>query len=189
MPDQLVTVARYFLAYEADLARNMLESEGIRAFVNGHVTGGLLPTGEIQLQVAANDAPRAAALLAAQAAAALDDNWEERAESGAGVWKCSLCGEPVPEQATACRSCGTPRDAIRAAPGRDIQREAPSPDSIRARDQVTALPAPAVALDEEEKSPSPTDVDDNPARRPFGATAFGIAVVVLLLLGFLAVIA
>ncbi len=135
MPDQLITVANYFLAYEADLARNLLESEGIRAFVNGNMTGSLLPTGEIQLQVSAADAPRAAAILAAQAAeASLDDDWEDQAEQGAGLWTCSLCGEPVANGMTVCHACQTPRDAIRPAIT-DIRREPPPPaDGIRAGD-------------------------------------------------------
>jgi hypothetical protein len=125
MSDQLVTVAHYLLAYEAELARNLLEGEGIRAFVNDDVTGTLWPSGDIRLQVGAEDAPRATALLAAQAAeASLDDDWEDSAEKGAGVWTCSLCGEPVGAEGTVCPSCQTPREAIRAAPS-GIRRETP----------------------------------------------------------------
>jgi hypothetical protein len=132
--DKFITVATYSLAYEAELARNLLAAEGIAALVGGDMAGSLLPTFEIQLQVAAGDAQKAAALLAAAESATLDEDWESKAESG--VWTCSLCGEAVPEGETACRSCQTPRDAIRATrPASQIRREPPPPEE-RVQDDI-----------------------------------------------------
>jgi hypothetical protein len=185
MPDNFVTVATYTLPYEAELAKSLLQAEGIEAFVAGDLTGGLLPTGEIRLQVGGEDAGRAAAVLAA-AEASRDPDWEEQAESGAGVWTCSLCGAPVPEQSTVCDSCGTPRDAIRAdrppLPG-DIQRGAPPrAEGIHTRDQVATTPAPpaAPAPAEDESVPgepgreSPTAAGDELAHVAFVAAVFAL---------------
>jgi hypothetical protein len=149
MADRLVTVGTFTLAYEAELARNLLEAEGIRAAVSGDLTGTLLPTGEIQLQVPADDAPRATGILAAQAAAtSLDEDWEDKAE--AGVWTCSICGEPVAEGSAVCHSCQTPRDAIRATAPRPpgaIQPIVPPIDPLL--EQVTTTPPPPPAEGEE----------------------------------------
>jgi ribosomal protein L37AE/L43A len=43
--------------------------------------------------VPADQAARATGILAAQDAASLGADWEERAE--AGLWTCSVCGEAV----------------------------------------------------------------------------------------------
>jgi hypothetical protein len=62
-PDELTTVATFSNTAEADLARERLELEGIRAFVLGAVTASVVPhisdLGEIALQVATEDAERA----------------------------------------------------------------------------------------------------------------------------------
>src|SRR5207244_6007231 len=68
MDDKLVEVARFGDAVEAELAKNRLEAEGIRAFLGTENTGGLfagmgLAFGGISLHVAEADLARAAALL------------------------------------------------------------------------------------------------------------------------------
>ncbi len=156
MSGRFVTVATYSLPYEAELARNMLEAEGIEAIIGGDLTGGMLPLGEIQLQVREEDAAGAVGILADQAArATLEDDWETQAESGAGVWTCSLCGEPVPENATLCPSCQTPRDAIRTdprpEPGQLLAGEPgpPPPEALQRRDPPSSTPpAPPSTPDE-----------------------------------------
>jgi hypothetical protein len=177
MADKFVTVATFTLAYEAELARNLLEAEGVQAIIGGDLMGGLLPVEEIQLQVRADEAARATAILAAQAAeASLDEGWEDRAE--AGVWTCSICGEPVPENVPVCYSCRTPREAIRSA--------APRPtDAIQhAPDQVTPTPPPlplpeveelSVPQEDKKEPNKPTTVGDDLARRAFVAAVFGAA--------------
>ena len=60
----LVTIASYSTSAAAMVARNYLASEGISAFVEGAVTGDILPiAGEVKLQVAAEDAERAMQLV------------------------------------------------------------------------------------------------------------------------------
>jgi hypothetical protein len=183
MPDRLITVATYNLSFEAEAARNLLEAEGIRAFVNGGQAGSLLPIFRIHLQVQEEDAPRASALLAA-VEASRDPDWEERAETGAGVWTCSLCGEPVANEMEVCPSCQTPREAIRTS-AKDVRKEPPSPPSegIRTRDQVTATPEsptpPAVVppLPEEKETEEPSSATaegDALARRALHAAVFSL---------------
>jgi hypothetical protein len=66
--DDLVTVASYPDASEAELARERLELEGVSAFVIGGQTAGVMPfltgpTGGVRLQVARLDAERAREIL------------------------------------------------------------------------------------------------------------------------------
>ncbi len=67
-PLDLVTVARFPDAPEADLARERLALEGIRAFVLDELGDAVMPfmiasTGGIRLQVAPEDAERAREIL------------------------------------------------------------------------------------------------------------------------------
>jgi hypothetical protein len=66
-PDELVTVATFLDAPEAELARERLELEGIRAFVIGGQSAGVMPyLGEsmgIRLQVDPKDAEQAREIL------------------------------------------------------------------------------------------------------------------------------
>jgi hypothetical protein len=117
MSDRLVTIASFASTLEAQMAKNLLETEGIPALVGGELiaeafSGG---AGEAQLQVRAQDAPRAVSLLADVAAkASLDDDWETQAERG--LWTCPLCGTASPVGATACPACGTANSGIRTDP-------------------------------------------------------------------------
>jgi hypothetical protein len=66
--DELVTVAAYPDVAEAQLAKERLELEGIRAFVLDAQTGGVMPflassTGGIRVQVDARDRTRAREIL------------------------------------------------------------------------------------------------------------------------------
>ena len=66
--DELVTVATYPDVPEAELAKERLALEGIRAFVIGGQTGGVMPflnssTGGIRVQVEPADAQRAKEIL------------------------------------------------------------------------------------------------------------------------------
>jgi hypothetical protein len=176
MPDRFVTVGTYTLAYEAELARNLLETEGIAAIIDGDLTGGLLPTGEIQLQVAAEDAGRATGILAAQAAeASLAEDWEERAE--AGVSTCSVCGEPVAEGTAVCHSCRTPRDAVRTATGRVSDAIQPPREQLATTPSPTPAPAQEQVPEEAEEPDAPTAAGDELARRALGAAAWTLVIV------------
>ena len=65
--DDLVTVGRFIDPIAAEFARSRLESDGLTCFVQGGGLGSLLPTATvfpILLQVRAEDADRAAEILA-----------------------------------------------------------------------------------------------------------------------------
>ena len=66
--DELVTVASFAEVAEAELAKERLELEGVRAFVVGAQTAGVMPfltssTGGVRLQVAPADVARAREIL------------------------------------------------------------------------------------------------------------------------------
>lgn len=70
MDDNLVTIAEYDNYIEADLAKQMLEDFGIKAFVAGenasNVYGGLLPGNSCKLQVLQSQAEEAEKILEEQ---------------------------------------------------------------------------------------------------------------------------
>lgn len=184
MADTFVTVMTFHQSFEAQLAKNLLEDEGIASILSGELTADMLPFGQagggdqIVLQVHEGDAQRAAGVLAAVAAAKLDDNWEEEAESGAGVWICSICGEPISNRLSSCYSCQTPREGIRAAVPREQIAIQPYPaatpvgEEVQKRDDIirthppasAASPAPAVDEAKSEEV-SLTAAGDDLARR------------------------
>jgi hypothetical protein len=191
MSDRFVTVASYTFPPEAQMAKNLLEAEGIPAVIAGEMTGDILVgMGDpIHLQVRAVDARRAVSILAVVASeAGLDDDWEQRAESGAGVWVCSLCGAPVGTGATACPACGTPRTGIQTG---DRSPSRPPSEAIQARDQVTASapPPPRDRIISDAPS-SRADEHDGPAPqgpRPSLGCAVLFVALALLALGLLPV--
>ena len=69
MPHRLITLATYWSSFEANLAKNDLESAGIRAFLADDKTVGMMwhlttPVWGVKLQVEDCDAQRALAILA-----------------------------------------------------------------------------------------------------------------------------
>jgi rubrerythrin len=121
MADKLVTVMTFNQSFEAQLAKNLLENEGIVSVVTGEFSsdillGTVLGRNQIALQVHEEDAQRAVALLAE---VELNKDWEDEAESGTDVWICSICGEPISNNLSICYACQTPRDGIRASAQRD----------------------------------------------------------------------
>jgi hypothetical protein len=153
MPDNYITVATFHQTFEAQLAKNLLENEGIASTLSGEFTADMLPFGQaggsdqIVLQVHEEDAQRATGVLAAVAAARLDEDWEEQAESGADVWLCSICGEPISNLLSVCYSCQTPRESIRAAAPRDSTAIQPDParlptgEEVQKRDEIAEVPS------------------------------------------------
>jgi hypothetical protein len=145
MSDHFVTVQKFNNSFEAQLAKNLLENEGISSIVSGELSQDVLlaVTGldQITLQVHEDDAQRATGILAAVAAAKLDEDWEEQAESGAEVWICSLCGEPISNRLSVCYSCQTPREGIRAEAPRDRTAIQPSGGEIQKRDEIASKPS------------------------------------------------
>jgi hypothetical protein len=137
MSKALVTVMTFDHSFEAQLAKNLLENEGIASTLTGELSSdllmGMLGTGligrQIALLVREDDAQRAVALLAE---VELNKDWEDEAESGSDVWICSICGEPISNRLSICFACQTPRDAIRGSTPRDstaIQEKPGTPPS------------------------------------------------------------
>jgi hypothetical protein len=200
MSQRPVTVATFAHAVEAQLARNLLEAEGITAYLaneNNVFPGAYDLVGRVGLQVAAEDAPRAVGLLAA-VEATLDDDWEAQAEKD--VWVCSLCGTPVSTSLSVCYACETPRESIQAPDpavarrprstteprrtGDEIQSAPASrtvSDKVHVRDLITAaVPEPTAAVAEDD--PPLPDVPPVAALRQF------LGVVLFFLAGILAVV-
>ena len=69
MQEKVKTIAEFDSSFEAQLAKSTLESNGIKAVIVGDNIKGLLPADgmlSVQLQVLADDADRAKAILAQQ---------------------------------------------------------------------------------------------------------------------------
>jgi rubrerythrin len=186
MADTFVKVATFNQSFEAELAKNLLENEGITSLVSGAITADMLPLGQagasdqIVLQVRADDAQRAVGLLAEVAAAKLESNWEEQAESGAGVWICSICGEPISNRLSMCYACQTPREGIRADEPHERHAIQPPHDEIQRRAETTNIPvvpstppnAPSPRREQEESESLSLTPGDDLARHAFGAAMF-----------------
>ncbi|MFQ3651170.1 MAG: DUF2007 domain-containing protein [Gemmataceae bacterium] len=112
-----VVVGSFGSAVEANLARNLLEREGIACILDDadakNIFGLARLNISIHLAVQGKDAPRATALLAeAEMNATLEDDWETLAEHTA---VCTLCDEPLLGEQTVCANCATPREGIRTS--------------------------------------------------------------------------
>lgn len=198
MSDKLVTVMTFNNSFEAQLAKNLLENDGIVSVVTGELSSDvLLGTGlacqQITLQVHGDDAQRAVALLAE---VSLNKDWEDEAESGSDVWVCSICGEPISNRLSICYSCQTPRESIRAAAPRDrtaIQPNIailPTGKDVQKRDEIAETPMPEVSplpslsapapADEDVIEQSPTARGDDLARKAFLASLFSVVMPVLM---------
>jgi hypothetical protein len=166
--DKLITVMTFHQHFEAQLAKNLLENEGIPSVVAGELTSEVLFGNpglgdQIILQVRQQDAQRATGLLAAVAAAKLDEDWEDQTEFD--VWVCSICGEPISNRLSICYSCQTPRESIRTESPRDrtaIQKE---PATLTTGEEVQKP-------DENILSPSPTPPEIRPSKPSFPRSLF-----------------
>jgi hypothetical protein len=158
MSDRFVTVASYTYTPEAQLARNLLESEGIPAFLSGELAADALTglAGEARLQVREQDAPRATSILAAVSAkVSLDENWEAQAERG--LTPCAVCGIAMQRAESVCPACGEPNTRI-TTDRRGTWASRPRPpeaDAVKKSDQVQA-DVPRAALPEPGEDPAPT---------------------------------
>jgi len=101
MIDDLVTVARFTTAMEAELLRGALKACGIESRIDGAeiATVGAFACGgwgTVRVQVEAQDA-RAAAFIIAE--------HDDAARCGVREG-CLLCGAPLAASATSCTACG-----------------------------------------------------------------------------------
>jgi hypothetical protein len=116
MPEEFMTVARFTLPLDAQMARSCLEAERIPAFVVGETTGGTLPglgdhLGGFELRVYESDYERAGKALAEFLGETPDDELDEAALAGE-TWTCTACGAEVVISEKVCPACATPTDAI-----------------------------------------------------------------------------
>lgn len=187
MSDRLVTVASFSVALEAQLAVGRLEAEGVRAFLTGDLTAdafsgvsGLGPL--LTVQVPESQVKLARDILSAGEPQP-DQDWETRAEEGADVWLCTLCGEPVGYDLDVCPACQTPREAVRPTasavapqPRRKASPEAAG-DAVQRLDQVTpgepAIPEHELSESEPDLPPAETFLSDDLANRAFRAAIVG----------------
>lgn len=120
MPQDLVTVATFATPMEADMARNLLASASIEAFVADDATVGWLwhlgnALGGVKLQVAERDAERASAILASRPAAIAPEPPSPSIQHAIWAgWTCSRCGTQVNPRVTICPNCSTPVDDLEA---------------------------------------------------------------------------
>jgi hypothetical protein len=191
--DNFVTVATFNKTFEAQMAKNLLENEGIASMMSGAISsdmfGSLAAGDQIVLQVREEDAQRATGVLAVAAAEArLDDDWEEQAESG--VWICSICGEPISNRLSICYSCQTPKEGIRSVAPREGSAIQGSKSLPSLSDTLKEIPTPSTSADESLSTPQedeeakiqeePRGRGDDFARRAFLATLAAMVVPVLL---------
>ena len=109
MDEELVTVAGYRFATEAELAKMHLEEAGIPAFLADAETVNMdwllgNAIGDIKVQVARSQAEAATEVLAARQnppSEAEEDDEPENAPAG-----CLSCGKEIPEGESKCPACG-----------------------------------------------------------------------------------
>jgi hypothetical protein len=117
MPDKSALAAAFYSPVEAELARGLLEEEGIKTFLTGggsvNIFSGVQGLGgQIQVRVSEADADRAVQLLAPH----FDHHQDEAdasAEADSALWVCPLCGDAVCNDLEFCPSCKTERPAVR----------------------------------------------------------------------------
>jgi hypothetical protein len=107
MADDLVTIATFRFATEAEAARMLLEGEGIRAFLADAEVINMdwliaSAVGDVKLQVLAQDAERAGRILAT---VERKRRWR-RGEVDSDLTECLSCGARFPEDAVECPVCG-----------------------------------------------------------------------------------
>ena len=109
MEKKLVTIWRFSLAIQADLAQCVLGNHGIQAYVSdanivsmdwliGNAVGG------VKLDVAAEDAPAALQILAQNPG--LIGKAPVGSEEHDDSFKCLACGQVIGESENRCPSCG-----------------------------------------------------------------------------------
>jgi len=160
MPDKLVTLATFGKSYEAELARNRLEAEGIAVHLSDETISALWglgdPFGTVKLQVAEADLDRAGNIL--------DSVGEPRGTDDAGDpppddaiqagWTCSRCEAEVSPARDTCPVCGAPAD--------DLDEFTPPPSTA-----ISPVRRAVVEGDEEDPA---TRAGDALAARAFRAT-------------------
>ena len=110
MPEKFLTVATFDTPFQASLAKNRLEAEGIAAYLLGESTVGWFwylsnAVGGIKLQVAEADLERAGEILAAARDGPAKTS-PPRAAATKTATTCARCGTRKTPRARFCSSCG-----------------------------------------------------------------------------------
>jgi hypothetical protein len=157
MAEKFVLVASFSVPYQAELARNRLQAEGVPVLMVGEIAASTLgfigPGGQVRLEVPEDQFEKARAILA-ECMGELEKpppGWEAAAEQAEGLWVCPLCGSSVSRARFTCPDCGTARgpDAV-PAPDTAIQSGArraavaaePEQPQTEAAAEAPAEPAP-----------------------------------------------
>lgn len=185
MDDRLVQIGKFGLPAEAHLAKSLLENEGIAAHVESQEGDSLLGlalsgTGGVALYVRAEDANRAAVLLAEAQSGGRDPEDEDPFRAGR-LWLCRVCDTPVDADRGRCPECDSPRTDIQVdtsrwtRPGQADERPQPRVETIQAQAPPPAPEAPPEATPQERDPDLTLTVSpgDRLVYRAFRYTAFG----------------
>jgi hypothetical protein len=107
----LVTVANYETAVQADLAKTLLQQNGITSVLADAETATVQPyfrfiSGGVSLQVAEPDAAKAVEILRAYEASVRDAGGDEALVEDEADTACIACGAAIPEYLDRCPACG-----------------------------------------------------------------------------------
>ena len=143
MSEKLVTVARFATPFEARVAKNRLEAEGIPVFLGDEESVGNLwhlglALGGVKLLVPDDHIQKAMDLLTAlpeeetAEADAHSDKGESDSEAIQEAWTCPQCGNRVTADQGFCTSCGSsgdgPDEATFNSPEKDSEDSAAPED-------------------------------------------------------------
>src|SRR5262245_21172877 len=109
MDGDVIEVASFSTAVEAQLLLTLFREADVGVFLSGEQTAAVLPGAEVHLFVARADLKRAQDLLNCFWSDA-GPGWEDEADTEEGFWMCPKCGDAAPEAEAACPSCGAPRE-------------------------------------------------------------------------------
>jgi hypothetical protein len=205
MTDKFVTVARFSDPMEAQLAVGRLDAEGIKAYLIGDLSLSVFSTvgsltGQVHLQVGADDQERAVKILEECSPDIVDDRWKAQTEDDSAIWVCPLCGDAVRVILPVCPSCHTLRgstpetdpadaEAIQDSPSptrrrhRERRKEA-SPQGVQKLEEITDRPLPSPEKEDAGEIEVPqlaTLHGDQMARSALRSALFGLVLPFLLL--------
>jgi hypothetical protein len=105
MTDDVVTVANFATASEAEAAKLTLEAEGIKCVISDMDWTTLgVPAANVRLEVEQANAAKATALLAERGSTATPSQPES--DDGPERTSCLQCGKEIPEGTSTCPACG-----------------------------------------------------------------------------------
>jgi hypothetical protein len=105
MTDDVVTVANFATASEAEAAKLTLESEGIKCVIADMDWATLgIPSANVRLQVEQENEEKALSLLAERGHTPIRSQPDD--DNGPDLITCLECGKEIPEGTSKCSACG-----------------------------------------------------------------------------------